>query len=69
MKTYGNDQKKRLMLCDNCPHFDPKEWLAMQDDPNDDRSLGLRLAVEAAAEMNYTSALGLNIVTIRLQQV
>lgn len=55
-----------LMLRNNCPHFDPKEWLAMHDDLNDDRSLGLRLAAESAKEMNYASALGLNVVTIRI---
>lgn len=54
-----------IMLRDNCPHFDPKEWLAMQVDSNDDRSLGLRIAAQSAKEMNYTSTLGLNVVTIK----
>lgn len=55
-----------LMLRDNCPHFDPKEWLAMQEDLSDDRSLGLRLAAKSAKEINYSSALGLNVVTIKV---
>lgn len=55
-----------LMLRDNCPHFDPNEWLAIHADPDDERSLGIRLAAKSAKEMNYTSALGMNVVTIRI---
>ena len=55
-----------MMLRNNCPHFDPKEWLSVFGDKNPERSMGLHLAMECAKKMNYSSALGMNVITIKM---
>lgn len=55
-----------LMLRNNCPHFDPKEWLALYGDQNPDRNIGLHLAVACAKKMNYSYTLGMNVITIMM---
>ena len=55
-----------IMLRDNSPHFDPTEWLTLCDPEDRTRSIGIRMVSELAKEMNYTSTLGLNVLTIKL---
>lgn len=66
LRVIYEDGGVSVMLRDNCPHFDPKEWLAMYSDQDPDRCLGIRLAAECAKEMNYTPTLGLNVINIRI---
>ena len=66
VRTIYENNGISVMLRNNCPHFDPKEWLDMYGDENPERSLGLRLTMKCAKEMNYSSALGMNIITIKV---
>ena len=55
-----------IMLRDNSPHFDPTEWLALCAPEDPTRSVGIRMVSKLAKEMNYTSTLGLNVLTLKL---
>ena len=55
-----------VLLRDNSQHFDPTEWLALYAPEDPSRSVGIRMVSKLAKEMNYTSALGLNVLTIKL---
>ena len=55
-----------ILLRDNCPHFDPTEWLALCAPEDPTRSVGIRMVSKLAKEMNYTSTLGLNVLTLKL---
>ena len=55
-----------IMLRDNSPHFDPTEWLALCAPEDPARSVGIRMVSKLAKEMNYTSTLGLNVLTMKL---
>lgn len=60
------DDGVTILLRDNGRHFDPNEWLRLYAQEDADRSIGIKLVSKVAKEMNYSSALGLNVLTIRL---
>lgn len=55
-----------ILLRDDCPRFDPNEWLALCAPEDPARSIGIRMVSKIAKEMNYASTLGLNVLTIKL---
>lgn len=68
LRAIYEDNSISLMLRNNCPHFDPEEWLALYSTQDSDRSIGLHLAAACAKEMNYSYTLGLNVITIRMEE-
>ena len=58
--------KVSIMLRDDCPNFDPTEWLELYAPEDPSRSIGIRMVSRIADEMNYASTIGLNVLTIRL---
>lgn len=55
-----------VLLRDNCPHFDPTEWLALYAPEDPSRSIGIKMVAQLAKKMDYSSTLGLNVLTIEL---
>lgn len=56
-----------IMLRDNCTDFDPNEWLELHAENDPMRSLGIKMVSATASQMNHQSALGLNVLTIRME--
>lgn len=60
------NEKIVLRIRDNCPRFNPFEYLATQD-PNDVYSnIGIRLTYKMATQVNYRYSIGLNNVIITI---
>jgi len=55
-----------IMMRDDCPHFDPKEWLELCSPEDEARSIGIKMAMGMAKDTNYVSTLGLNVLMIKL---
>ena len=55
-----------VMLRDDCPYFNPTKWLALYTPDDKLSGIGIKMVSELAKEMNHTSTLGLNVVTIKL---
>ncbi|MDO5436200.1 MAG: MATE family efflux transporter [Clostridia bacterium] len=55
-----------MMIRDNCPGFDPTEWLKLYAAEDPSRSIGIKLVSRIAARMDYSCTLGLNVMNIRL---
>ena len=55
-----------VLLRDDSQHFDPNEWLALHAPEDPSRSIGIRMVSHLAKDMNYTSTLGLNVLTFHL---
>ena len=55
-----------LRIKDDCIPFNPREWyeITSSDDPT--ANIGIRLVFRLAADVDYQSLLGLNVLTIRL---
>ena len=66
LRVFHEDGKLSLLLRDNCPPFDPSEWLKLCAPDEPERSVGIRLVSRCAEEMEYAAAIGLNVVKIRL---
>lgn len=62
---YENDGVSILMR-DNYPHFDIMEWMKMHEPEDPMRYLGLRMVTKLSKEVNYSTALSLNVLTIKL---
>ena len=56
-----------IMLRDDCPYFDPNEWLKLCDPDDKTRSLGIRMVSKLSSEMKYVSTMGLNVLNIVLK--
>ncbi len=56
-----------IMLRDNCTAFDPNEWLELHAENDPMRSLGIKMVSATASRMDHQSALGLNVLIIRLE--
>ena len=56
-----------IMLRDNCDDFDPNEWLELHAENDPMRSLGIKMVSATASQIDHQSALGLNVLTIRLE--
>ena len=55
-----------LRIKDDCRRFNPKEVVDMMDPADVTHNIGLRIVSRFAREMNYNSALGLNVLSIEL---
>lgn len=62
------DNGVSMMIRDNCPNFDPTEWLKLYSDEDPTHSIGIRLVSKLASRMEYSSTLGLNVMNIRLDE-
>lgn len=66
LRVIYEDGGVSVMLRDDCPNFDPTEWLKLYAPEDPSRSIGIRMVSEIAEEMNYVSTVGLNVLTIKL---
>ncbi len=55
-----------LRLRDNCPPFDPGTRFGAVDPDDPCKNIGIRMVAKLAAEMDYQSSFGMNVLTIRL---
>lgn len=55
-----------IMLRDNCPEFNPNEWLKHYSNEDPLRSIGLKMVKQLSEEMNYKTTIGLNVLTIKI---
>lgn len=62
---YENDGIS-ILLRDNYPKFDPMEWSNIHEPEDPMRYIGIRMVTKLAQEVNYTTALTLNVLTIRI---
>ena len=63
---YKQDDGVTLIIRDNCRPFDPKERFRYLTDDDPTANIGLRLTMNLAKEVTYTSAMKLNNVTIKV---
>ena len=55
-----------IMLRDNGTHFDPNEWLSMNENEDPARCIGVKYVLRQAKEVRYTSTLSLNVILIKI---
>lgn len=55
-----------LRLRDNCPPFDPGTRFGAVDPDDPCKNIGIRMVAKLAAEMDYQSSFGMNVLTIRM---
>jgi len=55
-----------IILRDDCPPFNPSEWLNLCTPKDKNRSIGIRLALDMAQHVNYTNVLGMNVLQLQL---
>ena len=63
---YENDGIS-IMLRDNCEEFNPNEWMELHAPSDPSRSLGIKMVSATAKSMIHQSALGLNVLSIRIE--
>ena len=63
---YKEDDGVTLIIRDNCRPFDPKERFRYLTDDDPAANIGLRLTMNLAKEVTYTSAMRLNNLTIKV---
>lgn len=66
LRIIYENEEIRILLRDDSEKFDPNEWLALCAPEEAERSIGIRMVSKIAKEMNYSCALGLNVLTIRI---
>lgn len=66
LRMIYEDGVMSILLRDDCAHFDPQHWLELCSPEEHERSIGIRMVSRIAKEMNYASALGLNVLTIKI---
>lgn len=66
LRMIYEDGSMSILLRDDCAHFDPKQWLELCSPEEQERSIGIRMVSKISKEMNYASALGLNVLTIKI---
>lgn len=55
-----------IMLRDNYPKFDPVDWMRLHEPEDPMRYIGIRTVIALAKEVNYSTALNLNVLTLRV---
>lgn len=55
-----------ILLRDNYPRFNPMEWMRMHEPEDPMRYIGIRMTTKLAQEVNYSTALSLNVLSIRI---
>ena len=63
---YKQEDGVTLIIRDNCRPFDPKERFRYLTDDDPTTNIGLRITMNLAKEVTYTSAMRLNNVTIKV---
>lgn len=53
-----------INICDNCPNFDPVEYLKLHEDEDPTSHIGIRMIPKMAKEAAYVNLLGLNSLTM-----
>lgn len=66
LRLIYEDGTMTILLRDDCVHFDPKKWIELCNPQEDYRGIGIRMVSKLAREMQYASALGLNVLTIKI---
>lgn len=66
LRLIYEDGKIRILFRDDCPKFDPNQWLSLCSPEDQSRSIGIRMVSKLSSEMNYASTLGLNVLTITI---
>ena len=66
IRVVKGDNLWTLRLRDNCPRFNPKEWLALHSDADKLKNFGIRTVCALAREVRYSSTLGMNYLLIEL---
>ncbi|HCB92519.1 MAG TPA: hypothetical protein DEP57_01695 [Selenomonas sp.] len=49
-----------LRIRDNCPRFNPKDWLALHDSHDKTKNIGIRTICAMAKDVRYSNTLGMN---------
>ena len=62
------DDTVLLRLKDDCPTFDPLQMKSFATAAKDFESIGLKMVYELADEVSYQNLLGLNVLTVRIQE-
>lgn len=62
------DDKIILRLKDDCPAFDPSELAEIASGTLDDGGIGLKMVYRIADDVSYQNLLGLNVLTIMIQE-
>ena len=55
-----------LRIRDNCPPFNPKNWLALHAGDDKTANIGIRTICGLAREVRYSRTLGMNYLFIEL---
>ena len=55
-----------LRMRDNCPKFDPTEWLKLHENEDKTRNIGIRMVCGMAKDIKYLSTMELNNITITI---
>lgn len=55
-----------LRMRDNCPKFDPTEWLKLHEDEDKTHNIGIRMVCGMAKDIKYLSTMELNNITITI---
>ena len=66
LRVLHEDDGITIMLRDNGPHFDPKEWLEQYANEDPMRCMGVKYVIQRAKDVRYTVPLGHNVVVIRV---
>lgn len=66
LRMIFEDGGMTILLRDNYPKFDILQWMKLHEPEDPIRYIGIRMAVSLAKEVNYSTALNLNVLTIRI---
>ena len=66
MRVIRLDSGWMLRMRDNCPKFDPTEWLKLHENEDKTRNIGIRMVCGMAKDIKYLSTMELNNITITI---
>ncbi len=67
VRIFYENNEISIMLRDDCEEFNPEEWLELHAPEDPSRSLGIKMVSSVAKEMNHQSALGLNVLYMKME--
>ena len=67
LRLVFKDGEGLIRIRDNCAHFDPLHYLELHDSDDRTAHMGIRLVMASVKEASYLNSLGLNNLTLRLQ--
>ena len=66
LRLIMREDKRLIRLRDNGIEFDPVKWLQMNAPESQDQSLGIRMVIGLAKQVDYIPSMGLNQIIVRL---